>query len=76
MTSTPVLAYPYHKKEFILTTDASGTAIGYVLSQKVGNAERVIAYGGRSLKSFERKYSISEREYLAIDQFRNVSYLS
>ena len=34
LVSAPVLAYPDTNKEFILTTDASGQAIGYILSQK------------------------------------------
>ncbi|KAK6171938.1 hypothetical protein SNE40_018358 [Patella caerulea] len=54
-------------KEFILTTDASGDAIGYILGQKGDmGKERVIYYGGRSLSKFEAKWSISELECLAI----------
>ena len=33
LCSPPVLAYPDLTKPFILTTDASGTAIGYILGQ-------------------------------------------
>ena len=67
LTSPPVLAYPDHNKGFILTADASGTAIGYILGQlDDNNQERVIAYGGRSLNIHERKYNITERECLAI----------
>ena len=67
LTSPPILAYPDHNKSFILTADASGTAIGYILGQlDDNNYERVIAYGGRSLNKAERKYNITERECLAI----------
>lgn len=67
LTTPPVLAYPDHTRQFTLTTDASGTAIGYILGQKdINGRERVIAYGGRSLNRHERKYPISEREGLAI----------
>lgn len=67
LTSPPVLAYPDNSKTFTLTTDASGTALGFVLGQFDDKGkERVIAFGGRSLNKFERNYSISERECLAI----------
>lgn len=67
LTTPPVLAYPDHTRPFSLTTDASGTAIGYILGQRDKNGkDRVIAYGGRSLNKHERKYPISEREGLAI----------
>lgn len=67
LTSPPVLAYPDNSKPFVLTTDASGTALGFILGQFDDNGvERVIAFGGRSLNKFERNYTISERECLAI----------
>lgn len=67
LTSPPVLAYPDNSKPFILTTDASGTALGFILGQFDDNGkERVIAFGGRSLNKHERNYTISERECLAI----------
>ena len=67
LTTSPVLAYPDHSKPFTLTTDASGSAIGYILGQADSNGkERVIAYGGRSLNKHERKYPVSEKEGLAI----------
>ena len=67
LTSAPILAYPDMNKPFILACDASGTAIGYVLGQldDKGN-ERVVAYGGRSLRDAERKWCIAERECLAL----------
>lgn len=67
LTSPPVLAYPDNSKSFVLTTDASGTALGFILGQFDDNGvERVIAFGGRSLNKFERNYTISERECFAI----------
>ena len=43
-TNTPILAYPNFQKQFILSCDASGMAIGYVLAQ-IGDddKEHVIA---------------------------------
>lgn len=67
LTIPPVLAHPDQTWQFTFTTDASGTAIGYILGQKdIHGRERVIVYGGRSLNKHERKYPISERERLAI----------
>lgn len=67
LTSAPILAYPNMNKPFILTTDASNSAIGYILSQKdKGNREHVIAYGGRSLSKPERNWSASDVECLAV----------
>lgn len=75
LTNTPLLAYPDFRKQFILSCDASGMAIGYILSQ-IGddNKEHVIAYGGRALNNAEKAYSVTEQEMLAlisaIDHFR------
>lgn len=67
LTSAPILAFPNFDRQFILYTDASATAIGYVLGQIDDEGrERVINYGGRALRPAERKWSISERECLAV----------
>ena len=43
-------------KNFILTSYASSSAIGFVLGQlDDDNKEHVIAFGGRSLSPFEKK---------------------
>jgi hypothetical protein len=67
LTTTPVLSYPDFNKPFILSSDASNMAIGYVLSQ-IGDDEKehVIAYGGRALNSAEKAYSVTEQEMLAL----------
>lgn len=67
LCSSPILIYPNLSKPFILTTDASGTAIGYILGQLDANGnEAVIAYNGRSLTPAERKWPIGELECLAV----------
>ena len=67
LTAPPVLAFPDFSKDFILYTDASQIAIGYVLGQKDSKGrERVIAYGGRALRGAEKNYGITQLEYLAL----------
>jgi hypothetical protein len=66
LCNLPVLAYPDFKVPFILTTDASKTAIGVVLSQVQGCWERLIAYASCQLNTPERIYTTSEAEMLAL----------
>jgi len=67
LISAPILVYPNFDKPFLLTTDASGEALGYILGQLNDNGhEQVIAYGGRSLHPNEKKWSVTEQECLAI----------
>ena len=59
---------PVLDRPFRVTTDASGYAIGAILSQicpETGK-EYVVCYATRLLKETERFYSVSEREALAI----------
>jgi len=66
LISPSVLIYPDFNKPFLLTTDASGDALGAVLSQGPPGGDRPIAYASRSLNSAERNYSTIERELLAM----------
>ncbi|MEW8547939.1 MAG: reverse transcriptase domain-containing protein [Candidatus Thiodiazotropha sp.] len=67
LTTAPVLAYPDMNKPFVLSTDASGHALGYVLGQLDSSGkEHVIAYGGRALRPDERKWAVTELECLAV----------
>ncbi|VDI02506.1 Hypothetical predicted protein [Mytilus galloprovincialis] len=67
LTSTPVLNFPNFNKPFIVSCDASGSAIGYILSQ-IGDDEKehVIGYGGRALTPTEKNYTVTEQEMLAL----------
>ena len=67
--TAPILAHPDFTKPFILDMDASNHAIGAVLSQKVGNKEKVIAYASRTLSKSERKYCVTRKELLALVYF-------
>ena len=65
----PVLAYPNAKDMFILDTDASGVAIGAVLSQIQDGEERVIHYGSFVLSPSQRNYCTTHQELLAAVHF-------
>lgn len=65
----PLLQYPDFTRPFILTTDASGVAIGPVLSQGKLGSDLPIAYGSRTLSKSEKNDSTTMRELLAIVHF-------
>ena len=69
LTSAPILAFPTIDDSFVLDTDASGFAMGAVLSQIQDGEERVIAYGSKSFKKEERNYCTTRRELLSIITF-------
>jgi hypothetical protein len=67
MVSAPVLAHPDPYQPWIVQTDASGFAIGAVLSQKQKDCTvRPVAYWSHKLGSAPRNYSATERELMAI----------
>jgi hypothetical protein len=67
LTSYPILRQPDWTKEFILFCDASGSALGAILSQKDDkDQEYVVSYASRLLKGAEIHYGITEKECLAV----------
>ena len=67
ITTAPVLAFPDFSETFILTTDASATAIGAVLSQKQADGkEHPISYYSKVMDATQRKWDSCEQELYAI----------
>lgn len=66
LCSEPILQYPNFDEPFIITTDASGYAIGAILSQGKIGSDLPIAYASRVLNDAETRYSPTERELLAL----------
>ena len=67
ITSYPVLRTPDRSREFIISCDASGYALGATLGQLDDNGkEYVIAYASRLLKAAELNYGITRKECLAV----------
>jgi hypothetical protein len=66
LISRPILQYPDFSKEFILTTDASNSGLGAVLSHGPVGKDLPVAYASRRLNNAETHYTTSEKELLAI----------
>lgn len=66
LCSEPLLQYPDFSRPFNLTTDASGYAIGGVLSQGPVGRDLPVSYASRILNSAEQNYSTIEKECLAV----------
>ena len=66
ITSQPVLALPKREGKFRVETDASGHAIGGVLSQEQEGKWKPIAFLSRTMQPAERNYKIYDNELLAI----------
>ncbi|KAL0433909.1 UNVERIFIED_CONTAM: Transposon Tf2-11 polyprotein [Sesamum latifolium] len=62
MVTDPVLALPDMSKPFVVETDASDFALGGVLVQD----GHPVAFESRKLKDVERRYSVHEKELLAV----------
>ena len=62
MSSFPVMALPDFSQPFVVECDASREGLGVVLMQN----HHPIAFESRKLKTYERHYSIYDKEMLAI----------
>jgi hypothetical protein len=66
LISRPILQYPDFSKEFILTTDASNSELGAVLSRGSVAKDLPVAYASRSYNNAKTHNTNSEKELLAI----------
>lgn len=66
LVSAPILSCPNFEIPFIVQTDASNYGLGAVLSQETEEGEKVVCYLSRSLTPSERKFSVTEKECLAV----------
>ena len=66
MVKGPILVLPDPKLPYIVTTDASGYAIGAMLSQDHGKGLQPIAFLSKKMLPAERNYAVHEQELLAI----------
>ncbi len=65
VTSAPTLAHFDIDMPIYVTCDASGNALGAVLSPIQDSMERPVAFTSRALSEAEKKYGVEEREALA-----------
>jgi hypothetical protein len=66
LCNAPVLVLPDPKFPYIVTTDASGFAIGACLQQDQGSGLQPIAYMSKKMLDAETRYPIHHKELLAI----------
>ena len=78
LVQAPILAFPDYTLPFLVHSDASNIGIAAVLLQRFAKILRPIAFAGRRLTKTERRYTVSERELLAVvyayDQFYHYVY--
>ena len=66
LISEKVMSYPNFSVPFIVKSDASETAIGYMLTQKVEGNEKVISYGSKKLNQQQQNWPTYDREFFAL----------
>ena len=66
VSQQPVLILPDPSKPYVVTTDASGFAVGAWLGQDQGQGLQPIAYLSKKMSSAERNYPVHEQELFAI----------
>ena len=66
LASSPVLALPDDSLPYVVTTDASGFAIGATLSQDQGKGLQPIAFVSHKMLPAECNYPVHEQELLAV----------
>jgi RNase H-like domain found in reverse transcriptase/Reverse transcriptase (RNA-dependent DNA polymerase) len=75
LTAESILTMPDYEKEFVLFSDASDIGVGAMLAQGERNNQKAVAYFSQKLTSCQKRYSVTEREclavLLAVEKFRH-----
>ena len=71
LLTAPILGYSNNRDDFTLTTDASSTEIGAILTLKQNGVDGVIAYASKTLNKSQRKYSETKRENFDVVHLTN-----
>ena len=66
LISDQIMSYPDFTKPFIIKSDASDAAVGYVLTQMINGKERVISYGSKKLTETQMRWCTYDREFWAL----------
>lgn len=66
ITSAPILKTPDFTRPFLLQTDASDYAVGAALLQEFDDGLHPVAFASEKLQPRETRYSVIERECVAI----------
>ncbi|XP_052746959.1 uncharacterized protein LOC112050731 [Bicyclus anynana] len=66
ITEATTLSYPVPGGELAIMSDASEHSMGAVLQQKIENIWKPLAFYSKSMSETQRKYSVYDRELLAI----------
>jgi hypothetical protein len=66
VSSAPVLIIPNESLPYVVTTDASGFAVGATISQDQGHGLQPIAFMSKKMLPAERSYAVHEQELLAV----------
>ena len=66
LTSSTIMCYPDFSKPFWVKSDASGSSVGFVLTQMHDKKEKVVAYGSKKLTETQTRYCTYDREFFGI----------
>ena len=66
LSGDQLLVHPDFEKPFIIVSDASKNAIGFMIGQIHNNVNRPILFGGRVLQNAERNYDTTNKELLGV----------
>lgn len=66
LASRPILVPPDYSKPFIIAVDSSDFAMGSTLLQEIDGLEHPVCFLSRKLNEQQRRYSIVEKEALAL----------